>query len=104
MTKYSGIFSKVYVVDNGKRIVHVKGNHSVSRTIDVAVETVTTDGKKKTIKVEKFIAKHQPGTKPGKPRISTAPQYKWLQSVKSVDSKGITIVNALNKSTNLAWN
>lgn len=104
LDKFSPVFDRVHVVDDGNRIVCVKGNHRVGKLTDIAVTTITKDGTKGSHTAKEFIAKLQPGTPPGKPRISIAPRLKWMNLVKTVDGKSITIVNALNETKTVAWN
>lgn len=93
----------IHVVDDGNRIVSIHGNSRVNKLTDVAIEAITKDGKKSTFTAKEFIGDLQPGTPPGQPRMSIAPKFRWMKSVKKVDGKGIEIINALGKTKTVSW-
>ena len=55
--------------------------------------TITKDGTKGSHTAKEFIAKLQPGTPPGKPRMSIAPRNKWMTKIVKVDGKGIELLD-----------
>lgn len=99
MTAYSCFFDKIHVVDGGKRIVCIRSNHSVHKVDQVAVETFTKDGGHKSFKASEFIS----DIVKAKPRTSIDPSSKWMNSVKTIDAKGIQIVNAMGEEKTVAW-
>jgi hypothetical protein len=111
LKNYSQYFDKVYLIDGGNKVVHVKGNHGVNSIEDVAITTHTKKGDVSTFTVKEFTKKLEPGSETivGKDgvkkvlRMSTDPRFRWMKKINKVDNKGISILNAQGEKRNAQW-
>ena len=99
LSTHSQSFDRIHVVDGGKRIVSIKGNHRVNKSSDCAVETIHQDGTATMIAASEFIKTLQAV----KERHTMSPAFKWVIKVGKMDAKGIQVINALNESKSVNW-
>jgi len=88
---FSSLFSRLYVSDTGAHILHVRGNHQVSKLSDPAVFVLKQDGTKTVLGAGYFI---DALVKTPAPRSSISPAFLWLDSVGGMSDYVFSIVNA----------
>ncbi len=111
LKNYSQHFDRVYLIENGNRVVHVKGNHGVKSIEDVVITTQTKNGVVSTFAVKEFILKLEPGSKSivgldgikKVMRTSMDPRFRWMKKIEKVDSKGVSILNAQGEKRIIQW-
>jgi len=97
---FSGLFSTVHVLEGGDRIVHIRGNHQVSKLTDSVIIIHDRDGSVKRHLASEFID-FLLRPIPGEPIISGDPGARWL-STAAVGNDQIVIKNARGKTHTLA--
>jgi hypothetical protein len=111
INKYTSYYDNIYLIDNGTKIIQIRGNHLVNSIDDIAIYSYGKDGSRTSYSVKSFIEKLQPGSKSIvgldgvkiKMRSSIDPKFKWLKNITHVDSKGASLVNALGEKKSIAW-
>lgn len=96
LAEFNQLFSKVYLVNNGTRVVHIRGNHIVNTVNEVAVRIVDQDGSSRTFKASLFVDELAPGQPVGMD-LPMSPKFKWFHGIVSIENDHMTIINARGK-------
>jgi hypothetical protein len=111
LKNYSQYFDRIFLLDNGAKVVQIRGNHRIKSLDDIAIYIYSKEGFDSSISVKQFINKLQPGSKSitgpdGVARVmrsSMDPKFKWMSKIENVDGKGVKIVNALGENKSILW-
>ena len=91
LKQFDGLFSMVYVVNNGDTVIHLRSNHQVSSVDDLAMEVIYKDGRRQSFTAKKFVPQLRLPDR-SLPQMSTAPNSRWIKSTTEVNDERITIL------------
>ena len=95
--EFNGLFSRFVLADTGKMLVHVRGNHQVSKLSDTAVHVFQRHGMSCRIAANEFIDRL---TVPAN-RSSITPAFMWMQGGAELTNQSLNIVNAAGKKKSI---
>jgi hypothetical protein len=97
--EFNNLFSQILLSDSGDKIIHIRGNHLVSKIDATAMQIFRKDGTSFKLTAGKFIDKLIRPTS----MESTSPTYKWMNKIGKFTDQSIAVVNAEGRTREIVF-